>query len=112
MFCYVLRLYKDRNRQLKKKKRTRAVAGNDLSYFSFVTNMFLFPDSEGQHREVVTLLGVTNELVDSGGHRFNQLLGGSLKGCDDLADTLHSEKITAPILRLSQTIGIEEKNFA
>lgn len=27
--------------------------------FRFVANLFLFPDSEGQHREVVTLFGIS-----------------------------------------------------
>ena len=53
--------------------------------------MFLFPDSEGQHREVVTLLSVANKLVDGGGHGLDKLLRGTRKSCDNIVNTLFSK---------------------
>ena len=80
-----------------------------LFLYNSVRNGCLFPDSEGQHREVVTLLSITNELVDGGGHCLNQFLGRSFKGCEDLVDALLAEKFMDAILGLRQPVGIEEQ---
>ena len=64
--------------------------------------------SEGKHGEVVTLLGITNKLVDCIRHGLDKLLRRTIKSIDNLVDTLSAKQLTFGILGLGQSIGIKE----
>lgn len=63
----------------------------------------------GEHGEVVTLLGIAYELVHGIGHSLNQLLWRAIEICDDVGDALHAEKFVGSILGLRQSVSIEEE---
>ena len=78
-----------------------------MVYLQFI---FIF---DGKQGEVVTLLGVANKLVDGGGHRLNEFLGGvGGSDRDNLSDAMHSELFATAILGLRQSVGIEKYSHA
>ena len=70
---------------------------------------------DGEHREIVALLGVADELVDSVGHRANQRLWRGVLfglGGEDGRHTILSELVVSSVFGLGQSVGIEEDGRA
>ena len=67
---------------------------------------------DGEHGEVIALLGVANKMADGLGHGLYQLLGRTLEGGKDAGDALIAKQLMPPILGLRQSVGKEEDGAA